>query len=82
MAHGDIPLSRNVNIKFLPANTTSVLQPLDKETIQNFKIHYRRWVVKHIIVAIGECDDLSINVTDAVRMITLALDMVSSTTHL
>jgi len=79
-AHGDIPTLRNVNINFLPANTTSVLQPLDQGIIRNFKVHYRRQVVEHIIAAIEESNDLSINVLHAIRMAALAWDTVSPTT--
>ena len=39
----------NVEIVFLPPNTTSKLQPLDAGIIASFKKHYRRYQLRHAI---------------------------------
>jgi hypothetical protein len=39
-----------VKLVFLPANTTSVVQPLDQGNIACTKAHYRRELVKRVVV--------------------------------
>ena len=41
-------------IVFLPKNTTSRLQPLDAGIIQNFKVNYRKRLVKYVLARIQE----------------------------
>ena len=41
-------------IIFLPKNTTSRLQPLDAGIIQNFKVKYRKRMVKYVLAWIHE----------------------------
>ena len=41
-------------IIFLPKNTTSRLQPLDAGIIQNFKVKYRKRLVKYVLAWIHE----------------------------
>ena len=43
-----------IKIIFLPKNTTSRLQPLETDIIQNFKVKYRRSLVKYVLARIQE----------------------------
>ena len=53
----------NVKVVMLPLNTTSHIQPMDAGIINNFKVHYKRNLVKHYVRQIDEkgsfeCADL------------------------
>ena len=39
----------HVKVLFLPKNNTSKLQPLDAGMIKNFKIHYRKQLLQHVV---------------------------------
>lgn len=59
-SHGkekDYQLS-NVQVKFLPANTTSHLQPLDQGIIRTFKAHYRRYLLKSLISSMNTSESV------------------------
>ena len=43
-----------IKMIFLPKNTTSRLQPLNADIIQNFKVKYRRSLVKYVLARIQE----------------------------
>ena len=45
----------NVTVKFLPANTTSHLQPLDGGIIQAFKLRYRQKLMEYILAHVDTC---------------------------
>jgi hypothetical protein len=51
----DLDLS-HVKIAFFPANTTSVLQPLDLGIIRSFKAAYRRLMLQHLLLGLEESE--------------------------
>ena len=67
-SHPKIYLS-NVKCLFLPANITSVLQPLDQGIIQNVKMHYKRKLLNCALAKIETASSVvdvqkSVNVLD------------------
>ena len=78
----DIKLE-NIKLKFFPANTTSVIQPMDQGIIRIFKAYYRRYLVKHIIanatVALT-ADDINVTALDAVCWIDSTWSAVTAAT--
>ena len=75
----------HIKICFLPANTTSQLQPHDLGIIQNFKVHFRRFLLRYVLSKIDECERASevanaVNFLIAVRWIAQAWKEVKAET--
>ena len=72
----------NVKLIFLPANSTSLLQPLDQGIIQNFKVLYRKLLIERILVEIDRERTNAFalankfSVYDSIQMIYLAWSLV------
>ena len=70
----------------IPPNTTSQIQPLDLGTIQNFKIHYRKLLLRFVLSKIDDTNDTvsqivkSISVLMAIRWVAEAWDSVQEET--
>ena len=75
----DLSLS-NVSVQFLPANTTSMLQPLDLGIIQNIKCHYRTQLLRAVLSRMDKnsAADIAkrVNVLDACHWIKCAIQNV------
>ena len=76
----DIVLS-NIKLVFLPPNTTSHTQPMDKGIIANFKRHYRfLFTMGHVIPAVEAGKKLQFDVLKALKLSVQAWDMVTPRT--
>lgn len=79
-AHYSSDELQHIKVVYLPPNSTSKLQPLDQGVIQNFKINYRREVVRHILTNLESNGSLEINVLIAMRFVKKAWLSVTQTT--
>ena len=76
---------RNIKIVFLPKNTTSRLQPLDTGIIKNFKVQYRKKLLRHVIARISNdrsAPDIAkeVDILQAITWVAAAWKEVSETT--
>ena len=83
-SHPDVEFS-NVKLSFLPANTTSRLQPCDAGIIQAVKLHYRKKLVRHVLFYMDEIATASelvktVNVLDAIMWVNSAWDVLQPET--
>jgi hypothetical protein len=83
-SHPDIQLS-HIMIRFLPPCLTSAVQPLDQGVINNFKQHYRKFVIQHLVSIAETCPTASdfvqsVTVLDAIRWLVCAWKCVSADT--
>jgi len=71
----------NISVVFLPANTTSKLQPLDLGVIMNFKVYYRKLLMQFVLARIEKCSSAtevakSVAILRAIRWIAQKWDSV------
>ena len=71
----------NIKVLFLPPNTTSRLQPLDAGVIKNFKVRYRKLLLKFVLSRVNHgltAPDIAkeVDVLQAIRWIKQAWDEV------
>ena len=77
--------TKNIQIQFLPANTTAMTQPMDAGIIKNFKYHYKKQLNRLIINNLEEIHNSDeqlkqLNIFEAVILINLAWSAVERET--
>lgn len=80
-SHPKLNLS-NIKLIFFPANTTSVLQPMDQGVIYTTKLYYRKKVLSRLCREMDTVENVSdlaktINVLDAIHWLANAVNSVS-----
>ena len=79
-AHPHVRSLKNIELVFLPPNTTSKTQPMDQGVIQNFKTHYRKRVILRQMKSIDEKKEFSLSILDAMRLMQQAWESVQPRT--
>lgn len=78
-AHPKIKLD-NIELVFLPPNTTSVTQPMDGGVIRNLKLHYRHYLALRRLAAAEMNTPFKWNLLDAIVALKAAWSKVSPST--
>ena len=80
-AHPEIKNLTNINLIFLPPNTTSVLEPMDQGVIGSLKPHYRRRIVCLCIKSLDQNKPLpKITILHAMKNLVSSWNAVSEET--
>ncbi|KAJ0173757.1 hypothetical protein K1T71_010906 [Dendrolimus kikuchii] len=76
-AHPFISNLQNIDLAFLPPNTTSLLQPIDQSVIKSLKGHYRRKLLMELVESEGKT---SVDMLHAVIFLSKVWEEVTATT--
>jgi hypothetical protein len=68
-AHPVLQNLENIKLVFIPANITSILQPMDQGVLRNPKCHYRKLPLLRIVESIKKKQDYTVTLLDAIRFI-------------
>ena len=81
IAHPSVSNLTNVQLVFLPPNTTSVLQPMNQGVIRSLKVHYQGRVVCQLCRALGKTKTLpKISILQAMKILVSSWEAVSAQT--
>ncbi|XP_014250358.1 tigger transposable element-derived protein 4-like [Cimex lectularius] len=76
-SHPSVPNPKNIELYFLPPNTTSVLQPMDQGIIKNLKVKFRQRLVLKML---DQPENFKVSLLDAILMISDSWDDVTQKT--
>lgn len=82
-AHPHVSNLKATNLIFLPPNTTAELQPCDQGIINSLKCHYRKEVMRQLLLHIdggGTTEDFTFSLLDAITKLRNAWNSVTQQT--
>ena len=80
-AHPSIFNLTNIQLVFLPLNTTSILQPMDQGVIRSLEAHYRGRVLRLLCRALEKNEPYSkISILQAMKILTDSWETVAKET--
>ena len=81
-AHPHVHGLKAITLAFLPANTTSKLQPCDQGIINNLKVFYRKKIIQELLSHIdsGSTEPFQLTLYDALKMLASSWRQVKTST--
>lgn len=79
-AHPKNLILTNIRLEFLPANCTSVVQPMDQGIIKCLKSYYRRYFMYRLIQSLDNKKPFNITLLDSIKLLAQCWNEVTSTT--
>lgn len=76
----DVAALSAIHLAYLPANTMSVLQPIDQGVIENVKVLYRKHLVEHMILCKDKSSQYEVSLINTVHMLAQAWGRVKNET--
>lgn len=80
-AHNSQAKLTAVNLKYLPPNTTTKSQPLDRGVIANVKAHYKKRICERVVLSLKRSEPLNVNLRSAIDMITAEFMVADESLH-
>lgn len=67
--HGTVTGLKSIQLEFLPANTTALLQPMDQGVIQALKSRFRKGLLQRMLLCMSQDKEYKVDVLGAIHLI-------------
>nr|XP_054919816.1 tigger transposable element-derived protein 6-like [Dermacentor andersoni] len=78
--HGTVTGLKSIQLEFLPANTTALLQPMDQAVIQALKARFRKGLLQRMLVCMNQNKEYKVDILGAIHLIADAWRQLTANT--